>query len=73
MAIAGLVTCIVMFVLTKLAFGAAERGAESGSLWFEVIGFAFFLVYLASIAATTVGITGTVVTVVRSIRQHRSG
>ena len=70
MAIAGLVTCIVTYVLTKLAFAAAERSAGSGSFWFHVIGSALFLVYLASIAATTVGIVGAVV---RSVRQHRSG
>jgi hypothetical protein len=69
MAIAGLVTCIVTYVLTKLAFAAAEA-AGSGSVWFHVIGSALFLVYLASIAATTVGIIGAVV---RSVRQHRSG
>ena len=61
MAIAGLVTCIVTYVLTKLAFAAAERSAGSGSLWFHVTGSALFLVYLASIAATTVGIIGAVV------------
>ena len=60
MAIAGLVTCIVTYVLTKLAFAAAEA-AGSGSVWFHVIGSALFLVYLASIAATTVGIIGAVV------------
>jgi len=61
----------VTFVLTQLAFGAAAEGsAGSWSLWLQVIGSALFVVYLASIAATTVGIIGTVV---RSFRQHRSG
>src|ERR1700732_5075766 len=64
MAIAGPVTFIVSFVLMNLAFDAAE-GAGSGSLWFNVAGFVLFVVWLASIVATIVGIVGTVVRIVR--------
>jgi uncharacterized membrane protein YccF (DUF307 family) len=49
-------------------FGAANS-VGSGALWFQVVGFVLFLVWLASIVATIVGIIGTVV---RSVRHHRS-
>jgi heme exporter protein D len=53
----------------QLAFSAANS-AGSGSLWFQIAGFVLFLVWLASMVATIVGIIGAVV---RSVRQHRSG
>jgi heme exporter protein D len=64
MAIAGLVTLIVAFVLMELAFQRFD------SVWGEVAGLVLFLVWLASIVVTIVGVIGTVV---RSVRQHRSG
>ena len=69
MAIVGPVIALVTFVIMQLAFGAADS-AESGILWFQILGFVSFLVWLASIVATIVGIIGTVV---RSVRQNRSG
>jgi hypothetical protein len=69
MAVAGPVTFIVTFILMQLAFGASAS-AGFGSLWFQVVGYVLFLVWLASIVATIVGAIGTVV---RSVRQHRSG
>jgi hypothetical protein len=66
MAIVGPPTSIVAFVVMQLAFGAANS-AGSGTLWFQIVGFALFLVWLASIVATIVGIIGAVV---RSVRQH---
>jgi hypothetical protein len=70
MAIAGLVTAIVTHILSMLAFNATEARAEPGSFWFPVIGSALFLVFLAGIAATTVGI---IAAVVRIVKQRRSG
>jgi hypothetical protein len=70
MAIAGPVTGIVTFVLMQLAFGAAADSAGSGSLWLEIVGFLLFVVWLASIVATIVGIIGAVV---RRVGQHRTG
>ena len=66
MAIAGPPTAIVTFVLMQLAFGAADS-AGSPTLLFQIVGFVLFLVWLASIAATIVGIVGAIV---RSVRQR---
>jgi hypothetical protein len=59
MACAGPVTFIVTYFLMQLAFGAAD--SAGGALGFQIVGFVLFLVWLASIAATIVGIIGTVV------------
>jgi len=64
MAIGGPIIAVVSFVLMQLAFGAA---ADSGYATFQIIGFVLFLVWLASIPATIVGIIGAIV---RSVRQH---
>lgn len=69
MAITGPVVAIVTFVLMQLAFGAAA-GAGSGSLWFEIVGFVLFVIWLASLVATIVGIIGTVVWGVRQLRNR---
>ncbi|MGF2944206.1 hypothetical protein [Mycobacterium sp. HUMS_1102779] len=66
MAIAGPVIALVSFILMQLAFGAADSGG-SGTLLFQILGFVLFLVWLASIPATIVGI---IVAIVRSVGQR---
>ena len=66
LAIAGAVTFIVMAVLMQLTFYAPTVG-RSGSLWWFVVSVALFLIASASIVATIVGISGTLV---RSVRRH---
>lgn len=61
LAIIGPVVAIVAFVLMQLAFGAAADGTGSGSLWLEIVGFVLFVVWLASIVVTVVGVIGALV------------
>jgi hypothetical protein len=56
-AIGGAVGGFLSFILMQLAFGAAA----DGSLGFEVLGFALFVVFLVSVVATLVGIIGAIV------------
>jgi hypothetical protein len=64
MAIGGPITALVTYVIMQLAFSAADSGG-SGTLIFQIIGFVAFLLWLASVVATIVGIIGTVVWAVR--------
>lgn len=48
----------VAFILMQLAFGAADNGA---ALLFEIVGFALFIVWLASIVGFIVGLVGIIV------------
>lgn len=52
------------FILMQLAFGAAADGGGS-SLLFEILGFALFVVWLASAIGFLVGIVGTIARLVR--------
>lgn len=63
LAIAGFVGGFVTFVLMQLAFSAASEG--SGALFFEIVGFALFIVWLVSIVATVVGVIGAIVRAVQ--------
>ena len=65
MAIAGPLTALVTFILMQLAFGAgSHEGSWTQSL--QMLGFVFFVLWLASIVATIVGI---IALIVRSVRQ----
>jgi len=66
MAIAGAVTFIVMYLLMQLSYDPAAGGVPG----LGFVALAVFLIWLASILATLVGIIGTVV---RSVRQGKSG
>ena len=59
--VASLVTAIVAFVAMQLAFGAAAND----SLFPNIIGFALFGLWLASIGGFLVGLIGAIVHVVR--------
>jgi hypothetical protein len=61
--VGSVVASFVAFILMQLAFSAAADG--SGSLIFEIVGFALFIVWLASVVGFLVGITGTIVRLVQ--------
>jgi len=69
LAIAGAVAAIASFVLMQMALNVRSN-AGSAPFLFHIVGLVLFLVWLASIVATIVGIVGTVA---RSVRQRRSG
>ena len=60
--IGSVVTGIVTFILMQLAFEAA---ADGSSLLFEILGFAPFVVWLASVVGFFVGLIGTIVRLVQ--------
>jgi hypothetical protein len=57
LAIGGPIAGFATFILMQLSFTAAS----DGSLVFNIIGFALFVVWLACIVATVVGIVGVIV------------
>jgi urea transporter len=59
LAIGGPIVGFVTFILMQLSFTAATDG--SFALIFEIIGLALFVVWLACIVATVVGIIGVIV------------
>jgi hypothetical protein len=63
LAIGSAITCFVAFILMQLAFGAST--GDGPVLWFEILGFALFIVFLVSAVGTIIGIIGGIVRLVQ--------
>ena len=64
---------LIAWVPMQLAFNAASSGASEGgpgALFFEIVGFALFLVWIASIVAMLVGVIAIIVWGVKQFQNN---